>query len=409
MVDIAETNQATAFTAFESWVPAGSIDRFIWSWVEYPHLNMWHGVEKSFTDEDRFIFPKPTGVTELSQICLRIEGTQILPGGMEVSIAGGTTCSVSVGGLESAIDAPSWWGPVALPIWRPDIADTTVLRNAIAGHVSVQADVPGKEPLARNVLVYFTDWQSDRPLQSLNDALGRVKNASALMVVVVLPRGVFDGCLRDVESRLTPSGERRMLVQFTEDDEGGWTHMFAVTKRPSAYLINARREFVWKHEGEPDPAELAAAIDQQLVPTSALRFRPLRLTVSLGDPAPDTWFETDGGDQFALHRFRGQEILLNFWQSWSAPCLTELGRLQRLHATQIKTPFIVAFHSGKNRNSLDEIRKRLRLSFALVQDSQQRIARQYGVRCWPTTILVGADGRTQHIQFGVGHEEASLH
>jgi thiol-disulfide isomerase/thioredoxin len=103
-------------------------------------------------------------------------------------------------------------------------------------------------------------------------------------------------------------------------------------------------------------------------------------------------------------------ILLNFWQSWSAPCLTELGRLQRLHAAAGgEAPFVVAFHGGKNGNALDEIRRRLGLSFALVQDSQQRIARQYGVRCWPTTILVGADGRTQHIQFGAGHEEASLH
>jgi hypothetical protein len=142
-----------------------------------------------------------------------------------------------------------------------------VLRNAIAGHVSVLAGVPDKEPLARNVLVYFTNWQSDKPLASLDSALSSVKNTAALMAVVVLPPGVFDGSRRDVESRLSSSGERRALLQFTEDDEGGWTHMFAVTTRPSAYLINARREFVWKHEGEPDPAELAAAIDRQLVPT----------------------------------------------------------------------------------------------------------------------------------------------
>jgi hypothetical protein len=34
VVQIAETNQSSAFTAFESWMPAGRIDRFIWSWVE---------------------------------------------------------------------------------------------------------------------------------------------------------------------------------------------------------------------------------------------------------------------------------------------------------------------------------------------------------------------------------------
>jgi len=244
-----------------------------------------------------------------------------------------------------------------------------------------------------------------RPLDSLNAALGGVKNSSTLMVIVVLPAGAFDGSRRELESKLPSSGKRHALLQFTEDDEGGWTHMFAVTKRPSVYLSNARREFVWKHEGEPDPAELAAALDKYLVPTSAPRFRPLRLAVSHGDPVPDALFETDGRDRLALHRFRGREVLLNFWQSWSAPCLAELGRLQRLQAAGKGRPFIVAFHGGNNSDALEEIRRRLGLSFALVQDSQQWIAQQFGVRCWPTTITVDADGRAEHIQFGIGHEQ----
>ena len=196
-------------------------------------------------------------------------------------------------------------------------------------------------------------------------------------------------------------------MQFTEDDEGGWTKMFAVAKLPSAYLVNAKRQFVWKHEGEPNPAELAAAIDQNQVQTSEPRFRPLRLQLSRGDPAPDVSFKTDAGEEYVLHRFVGREVLLNFWQSWSAPCLAELARLQRLHEGRGKAPFIAAFHGGNNRDALKEIRKRLGLTFPLVQDSQQRIAQQFGVRCWPTTVLVGADGRTEQIQFGVAHEHAT--
>jgi thioredoxin-like negative regulator of GroEL len=42
-----------------------------------------------------------------------------------------------------------------------------------------------------------------------------------------------------------------------------------------------------------------------------------------------------------------------------------------------------------------------------VQDSQQQIAQEFGVRCWPTTVLVGADGRTEQIQFGVAHEHVT--
>ena len=392
VVDIAETHQGAAFTAFQSWIPAGRIDRFIWSWVEYSgNFSIWSGVEKSVTDEHRFILPKPPGLTQISQICLRIEGARITPGGHESAIAAGTTCQVQE--PEFAIDVPSWWEPLTLPIWRPDLDETIALRDALAGHVSVQRGAPGQEPFSRNALVYFADWRSERPLEALSAALSRVR--SAPMVIVVLPAGAFDSSRREIESRLPSSRERLATpMQFTEDDEGGWTRMFAVARTPSAYLINARREFVWKHEGELDPATLAAVLDEHFVPAPAPRFRPLRLTVSAGDSAPDVTFEDDRRNQFALHRFRGRDVLLNFWQSWSAPCLKELGRLQRLHQAGREPPFIVAFHGGKSSNALDEIRKRLGLSFPLVQDSQQRIARRYGVRCWPTTII-GRDGRTR--------------
>jgi peroxiredoxin len=230
------------------------------------------------------------------------------------------------------------------------------------------------------------------------------------MVIVVLPAGAFDGSRREIESRLQPSRERiRALVQFTEDDEGGWTRMFAVGRAPSVYLMSGRGGLVWKHEGEADPATLAAALDEHLVPTPAPGFRPLRLAVSVGDPARDAVFADEDGNEFAIHRLRGRDVLLNFWQSWSAPCREQLGRLQRLHQGGRDMLFIVAFHGGKNSDALGEIRKRLGLSFPLVQDSQQRIARQYGVRCWPTTISVGADGRVEHVQFGIahGHETGS--
>src|SRR5262249_29775606 len=115
VVQVGETEHASAFTAFDSWIPGGRIDRFIWSWVEHPNFNLFEGIEKSFTDEHRFIFPKPAGAARIGQICLRIEGTQISPGGQVVSVAAGTTCSVSE--PEATLDIPSWFGPIMLPVW----------------------------------------------------------------------------------------------------------------------------------------------------------------------------------------------------------------------------------------------------------------------------------------------------
>jgi peroxiredoxin len=402
VVHIRETDQRSAFTAFESWIPAGRIDRFIWSWVEYGlHASIWNGVSKSFTDEHRFIFPKPQGITELSQVCLRIEGAQLLPDGRAVPVVAGTFCLVPE--PEVLIDVPSWFEPVTVPIWLPDISTDVRLRDAIAGHINVQTDNPRKNELTQNSLVYFADWPG--PLDVLTEALARMRRKNVpLAVIVVLPAGAFDKSRKDVEDLLAPIREQiSTRLRVTEDDEGAWTRTFATGMTPSMYLINARRQFVWKHEGAPDAAALASALDEHLLPAPAPRARPLRLAVSVGDRAPDVSFAHDG-NEFALHRLRGREVLMNFWQAWSEPCLTELRRLQGLYGQRREPPFIVAFHGGKDGKRLDAIRKELGLSFALVPDAEHQIARQYGVRCWPTTVWIDAQGRLQQVQFGVSRD-----
>ena len=403
VVQFSEANHHRAFTAFESWIPGGRIDRFTWSWVEYPPLrpSVWSGVAKSVTETASFILQIPPGINEISQICLRVAGERVLPDGSAQSVAVGTTCEVPEPVL--GIEAPSWWEPVMVPVWNPELPDGAALRDGIAAHISVQADRPQQE-LTQNALVFFPDWRSSAPFDALVRGVKRMgRQPVALAVFVILPAGSFDSSRRELEARLgafpAPIAAR---VQVAEDTEGGWSRTFDVNVTPSLFLINARREFVWKAAGELDPAGIAAALDTLIVPAPAARFRPLGLNVSVGYRAPDVYFRDDRGEEGALHRLRGRSVLMTFWQSWSAPCLTELRRLQALqNADSRGTPVIVAFHGGAAPESFDEIRKEHGLSFAIVQDAEHRVARRFGVRCWPTTIMVDPDGRIEHIQLGI--------
>jgi peroxiredoxin len=403
VVSVEQTDQGAAFTAFQSWIPAGRIDRFVWSWIENAGPELWSGVERSVTDEHRFILPKPRSIANINQICLRIEGTQIMPAGHEISVAAGATCQIRE--PDFGIRVPSWWEPLTIPAWRPNSADAPTLRDAISGHMSVQTGfVPDDQPV-RNALVCFVG-DSQRYLESLRAALDQTRTGSSLVTTVVVPAGTFDAPRREVESALgLPREDFPTPLLFTEDDEGGWTSTFGVAKTPSMYLLNTRGEFVWKQEGEPDPAALAAALHEHAIPTEPSVFSPLQLALSPGDPAPDVFFE-DAGEQYTLHRMLGRTVLLNFWQSWSAPCLSELRRLQELHQAGEDTPFVVAFQGGK-RDAIDDVRKRLGISFPLVQDSQQQIARRYGVRCWPTTVMIDAEGHVERAQFGTAHDHGS--
>jgi peroxiredoxin len=305
----------------------------------------------------------------------------------------------------SKIDVPSWWEPITVPAWLPDLSDDVVVKDALAAHIGVQTDLRRRTESARNALVYFADWHSGRPLDTLAGALGRMRldDRRSPVVCIVLPAGSFDRRRRELEASLTPLDERASVVlHVTQDDEGGWSRTFGVATTPSIYLMNARRQLAWKYEGELDPSVLTDALYEHLVEAPAMGFQPLQLAVSPGDRAPDVAFHDDRGHRMALHRLRGRPVLLNFWQSWSAPCLKELHRLQALQEQRrTETPLVVALHGGKSGTALDEIRRQLGLSFALVQDPEHQVARRYGVRCWPTTILVDADGRVEHVQLGI--------
>jgi peroxiredoxin len=409
IIQFEETDQRDAFTALESWIPGGAIETLIWSWVEFPgQLPLpWAGVEKSLTESHRFVLPKPPGITEVSSICLRIIGSQTLPSGQVLKVAGGTTCHAPDFG--QILDAPSWLEAVMVPSWLPGSDDGAVLKDAIAGHISLQADTPRKGEPTHNSLVHFADWRADNPLGALDQALARVRRKGfSLVVIAVLPAGAFDGRRREVEARLGSIGQRfPVQVLLTEDHEGGWTRTFGVSRTPSTYLMNARRQFAWKYEGPVDPGMLAAALDEHLVVAPAPRSRPLRLAVSPGDRAPDVSFEDDRGQLFAVRRMLGREVLFTFWLGWSGPCIKELRRLQGLRdRAGAGAPLIVAFHGGKERRVLDEIRKQYQLSFPLVHDANHVIARRYGVRCWPTTVSINADGLVSHVQFGLEPQRA---
>ncbi len=211
VVHIAETHQGAAFTAFQSWIPAGRIDRFIWSWVEHgrelQHLvgrrKILHGRAPLHSSQTAGPHADQSDLSsDRGRPASRRAGTQL-------GIAAGTTCQVPE--PEFAIDVPSWWEPVTLPIWRPDLDDTVPLRDAIAGHISVQNDAPGQEPFSRNALVYFADWRSERPLDALSCRAEPGAEQSALMVIVVLPAGAFDSSRREIREQapIQPRARRR--------------------------------------------------------------------------------------------------------------------------------------------------------------------------------------------------------
>jgi peroxiredoxin len=411
-----DTPDGNALTAWESWIPAGRIDEYHWSWQRGTF-----DVD-SKTEEHRFVFRKPAPPNALTaasaslfagigSICLRITGSQTLPDGSEQSIDAGTSCQPVWS--EPILTWPPDWLETHIPTWLPRWPEGEPLEEVIAGHINVaaQSRVPGA--LTANTLIHVAGSGAERPLEALGQALAQMtRQDMSLVVILVLPTGSFASRRnrgdhrRELDEMLGSLGERFTgQLHITEDYREGWTKLFAAGDGPSTYLLNARGEYVWKQEGKLDTRELAAGLDENLLPASAPRTVLLRLAVQPGERAPDALFQDDQGERTALRRLRGRRVLLNFWKSWSTPSIRELRRLQHLQQHGDATaPVILAVNGGEECSVLTEVRCQHNLTFPLIHDPEQSIASLYGVQCWPTTVFINQEGIVSRIQFGIAHE-----
>lgn len=407
VVQIEETKDGTAFTAFKSWIPSGRIDRFEWSWVKHRIAEtFWGGEVVTDNEADRFIFPKPAQISDVSSICLRIHGIQVDPHGFAYEVSAGTECSVSTPVI--AWDMPSAPDPMPIPVWTPEVPLEGILEDYIQGHSNVLAHArPGEN--AANSVVHFVDPKMERPLEKIGSLLGQRKVNNPLTVIAVLSSGAFGARRREVEAKLGSLGKNfngRLIL--TEDYTGSWKRTFDAKQMPSTYLMNTRGEFVWKQEGSFDPGGIAKALEKYLGVKRMVRTRRLNLPVQPGQRAPDGLFADDRGQRWALKKLRGHSLLVNFWRSWSAPSIRELQRLQSLYGKGgEQAPVVIAISGDQKSDVLAEIRRKNNLTFALVHDPLGLVARSYGVNCWPTTVSIGPDGIVNGVQVGAQHDHAT--
>jgi thiol-disulfide isomerase/thioredoxin len=149
---------------------------------------------------------------------------------------------------------------------------------------------------------------------------------------------------------------------------------------------------------------------------------PDMLARLIGQPAPElqsikAW---ENGGPVKLSDLRGKIVLLDFWGYWCAPCIAAMPALMQINDKyKNKGLVIIAVHddsvqsvedlnrrlakvrneswAGWNRRTLPFLvaidgggSKRIKYSSTTVQGATTAA---YGIEAWPTTIVIGRDGR----------------
>ena len=101
--------------------------------------------------------------------------------------------------------------------------------------------------------------------------------------------------------------------------------------------------------------------------------------------------------RFADHA-GGQVVILNFFTTWCEECPRELADLQRYaRILQLEhKPIVVVAIDGQEKSSLvDQFSKSLDLTLPIGIDDPGTVMRAYEINKFPTTVVIGAEGRVQ--------------
>jgi thiol-disulfide isomerase/thioredoxin len=105
---------------------------------------------------------------------------------------------------------------------------------------------------------------------------------------------------------------------------------------------------------------------------------------------------TDLNDQpWNTADLKGKLVVLNFWATWCGPCKQELPSLQALSDTSGGNPVVITVDVKEPASKVTTFVIGNRIRLPVVLDKSGELARQWSVRVFPTTVLIGPDGQAR--------------
>ena len=110
--------------------------------------------------------------------------------------------------------------------------------------------------------------------------------------------------------------------------------------------------------------------------------------------APEWRLPTPGEEVDGPASHPDQVVLLNFWATWCSPCREELPTLEALHQElgDEGLAIIGVNVDGGGAERAERYAEQKGLSFRILPDPEQRLARSYGVLGYPTTVVIDRAG-----------------
>ncbi|MCC3373473.1 redoxin domain-containing protein [Cohnella sp. REN36] len=134
-----------------------------------------------------------------------------------------------------------------------------------------------------------------------------------------------------------------------------------------------------------------------------------KTVLSSGNAAPE--FELLGldGQVHDLASYKGKPLVLNFWGSFCPPCRDEMPALQAQYDKWKDQGLqLVGINLSEDRVSVGSFIRSYGVKFPILLDKNKKTERKYGLKEYPTTFFITADGKIQDIVIGGPMSEETI-
>ena len=120
-----------------------------------------------------------------------------------------------------------------------------------------------------------------------------------------------------------------------------------------------------------------------------------------GDKPPAFRLADLRGETHTLEEYAGNPLILNFWGTFCPPCREEMPALQQQYeAWKDKGLQVVGINLSEDRHRVENFIRRVGVGFPILLDSNRRTERAFGLREYPTTYFIDANGVIRQIVSG---------
>jgi tetratricopeptide (TPR) repeat protein len=125
--------------------------------------------------------------------------------------------------------------------------------------------------------------------------------------------------------------------------------------------------------------------------------------------APDFSFTSLEGEHITLEDLRGKVVLLDFWGTWCPPCVESVPELRNLYKRYSKegTFMILGISSDSDEEEWREFTVKNKMVWPQYRDKDRRIQRAFGIRAYPTYILIDHEGIVRFSSIGLSWQRSA--